>query len=121
MKPARNLLQILLTSTLVGFLCTTSLAQTSFELDETCVVSILNRTVRVQPDGTWRITNVPANFSRIRVRATCVKDGVTLSGQSDLILFEPDINNGFSPFTLGGADPIPESLTLSATTTRLPT
>ena len=52
-------------------------------LDESCTVSILNRTVRVRPDGTWVLPNVPSGFGRVRARATCVRDGVTSSGQSD--------------------------------------
>ena len=31
----------------------------SAQLTQDCVVSILNRTARVQPDGSWRIDNVP--------------------------------------------------------------
>src|SRR5690242_9079548 len=52
-------------------------------LDDRCVVSILNRVAHVQPDGTWRIENVPTNFGPLRARATCVVDGHTYSGQSD--------------------------------------
>ncbi len=45
------------------------------QLDENCVISILNRTAQVQPDGSWRIDNVPANFGAVRARATCVERG----------------------------------------------
>ena len=88
-------------------------------LDESCVVSILNRSARVAADGTWRIDNVPANFGLVRVRATCVKNGVTMSGQSDFISLEADINNGFSPFGLGNATPIPSTILLTAPSTTL--
>src|SRR5215813_4244322 len=50
-------------------------------LDETCVVSILNRTTQVRPDGTWNLPNVPANFGSVRARATCERDGISLFGQ----------------------------------------
>ena len=53
------------------------------QLNENCVVSVLNRTVQVKPDGTWVLPNVPANFSQMWARATCVENGVTRSGQSD--------------------------------------
>ena len=119
MKFVGGLIRILLTSGLVGLLSFSSFAQEPTELDETCVVSILNRTANVQPDGSWSIPNVPANFGRVRVRATCVREGVTLSGQSDFIIFEPNIANGFSPFGLGAVDPIAESLTISSPTTTL--
>ncbi len=29
------------------------------QLNEDCTISILNRTANVQPDGSWRIDNVP--------------------------------------------------------------
>ena len=32
------------------------------QLNENCVISILNRTAQVQPDGSWRIVNVPGSF-----------------------------------------------------------
>src|SRR4051812_29187298 len=84
---------------------TVAVAQIPSLLDSSCVVSVLNRSAQVQPDGTWQIDNVPANFGLVRVRATCVKDGITLSGQSDLINLEANIVNGFSPFPLGNSSP----------------
>ncbi len=36
------------------------------QLNENCVISILNRTAQVQPDGSWRVTNVPAKFGGLR-------------------------------------------------------
>ena len=45
------------------------------QLDDTCMVSALNRTAPVQPGGTWVLPNVPANLGMVRVRATCVSAG----------------------------------------------
>lgn len=56
------------------------------QLNENCVVSVLNRTANVNPDGTWTIPNTPANFGWLRARATCVEGGVSRSGQSDFFL-----------------------------------
>lgn len=111
MKPhySSNASRILSRGILVCLLAA-SLPCQAQELDENCVVSILNRTARVQADGTWRIDNVPATFEKARVRVTCVRDGVTTSGQSDFITFEPGIVNGFSPVGLGLFDPIPDRL-----------
>ena len=53
------------------------------QLNETCTVSILNRTARVDPNGDWLLPNVPANLGQVRMRATCVENGLTLSGQTD--------------------------------------
>ena len=84
-------------------------------LDENCTISILNRTAQVQPDGSWRIDNVPANFGAVRARATCVEGGVTLSGQSGLFDVEEGIVNGFdAEIVLGSATPIPVSLAMSS-------
>lgn len=41
-------------------------------------MSVLNRTASVQPDGTW-FSPVPANQGQVRVRATCVANGVSRS------------------------------------------
>ncbi|MBE7500736.1 MAG: Ig-like domain-containing protein [Verrucomicrobiales bacterium] len=90
-------------------------------LSDDCVVSVLNRTARVRADGTWRIDNVPANFGPVRVRATCVRDGVTYSGQSDFVTLDPNIVNGFSPFALGNAEQIPSTIRITAPGTTLTT
>ena len=46
------------------------------QLNENCTVSVFNRTAQVRPDGTWIVQNAPANFGRVRARATCVEGGV---------------------------------------------
>src|SRR5690242_5507097 len=53
------------------------------QLNQYCTVSVLNRTVRVNPDGTWVLPNVPANTGRVKARATCVQNGVTRFGESE--------------------------------------
>ena len=105
---------LLLATALVLLAPANLVGQTGLDLDTNCIVSILNRSARVKADGTWRIDNVPANMGLVRVRATCVKNGITLSGQSDFINLEPNIENGFSPFALGSATPIPSTLTITA-------
>ena len=106
---------LFLTTIAAWFLqCLQAQSQSQAALDEDCVVSILNRTAQVRADGTWRIDNVPANFGPVRVRATCVKNGITTSGQSDFINIEANIVNGFGPFLIGNASQIPARLSLSA-------
>ena len=86
-------------------------------LDERCTISILNRTARVQPDGSWSIPNVPATLGQVRARATCVFDGVTVSGQSDFFDILPNVVNGFNAdIPLGVVDPIPDFLTITPQT-----
>ncbi len=85
------------------------------QLNENCVISILNRTAQVQPDGSWRGTNVPGSFGSLRARATCVENGVTLTGESRLIAFQAGISNGFdAEIVLGAVDPFPVALAVSA-------
>src|SRR5579864_7928385 len=84
------------------------------QLDQTCTVSALNRTAPVDANGVWILTNVPAGQGQIRVRATCVANGVTRSGQSSLITIPANGvitvgDNSFAQLT-----PIPTQLTLTA-------
>ena len=66
---------------------TPALAQ---QLDEHCTVSVLNRNVRVNPDGSWVLPNIPANFGAVRARVTCVIDGRTVSGESEPFVVPPN-------------------------------
>ena len=90
------------------------------QLNENCTVSILNRTTRVRPDGSWLIDNVPATFGGVRARATCVQNGITQSGQSSFVNVVPNIANAFdADIVLGVTDPVPESLTIASPATTL--
>src|SRR5437016_239417 len=53
----------------------------SAQLNGNCTVAILNRTTKVQPDGSWHLDNIPAGFGLVRARATCVQNGATQFGQ----------------------------------------
>lgn len=88
-------------------------------LDENCVVSVLNRTTRANHDGTWILPSVPANFGPVRARATCVRNGVTLFGQSDLFNLVTNQSVTLPAITLGNASPIPVSISMTAPTTTL--
>jgi hypothetical protein len=90
------------------------------QLDDTCVVSVLNRTVTVQPNGSWVLPNIPANIGRVRARATCVKDGVTTSGQSDFFLVPANgVVSPIPPIAFDAPAPIPSEVTCSAPVTTL--
>lgn len=79
-------------------------------LNENCVVSILNRNVQAKADGTWVLPNVPANFGKVRARATCVQDGVTRYGQSDEFTIPANDSVTLPPIILGPTTPIPAQL-----------
>src|SRR5258707_11208202 len=86
------------------------------KLDENCTVSVLNRTVRVNPDGSWVLPNIPANFGQVKARATCVKNGVTIFGESGFFTIPANGAVNLPPIILGSATQIPVSLKLSPAT-----
>jgi len=88
-------------------------------LDSTCVVAVLNRTTQVNTDGTWILPTIPANFGPVRARATCVRNGVTLFGQSDLFTLAANQSLTLPAITLGNTTPIPTGITISTTTPTL--
>src|SRR5262249_16281003 len=89
------------------------------QLNENCVVSILNRNVSVSPNGSWVLPNVPAGFGTVRARATCVNNGVTVSGQSDLFQINANRMNAIPDIALWATTPIPVRLTLNTSITTL--
>ncbi|ODS22433.1 hypothetical protein AB835_14200 [Candidatus Endobugula sertula] len=82
----------------------------SMDLDKHCTVNIMNRTVQVQPDGSWRMNNVPSFMGRVRARATCVRDGVTTSGQSAFFNLTTNNLNIVEDIFFDDPDPVPVSL-----------
>jgi large repetitive protein len=81
-------------------------------LDANCTIAILNRTVNVQADGSWYLPDVPSGFGSVRARATCIKNGVTTSGQSEFFNVTASRMNSIQSFDLNNADPIPTSLSI---------
>ncbi|HLK48955.1 MAG TPA: Ig-like domain-containing protein [Bryobacteraceae bacterium] len=89
------------------------------QLNQNCIVSVLNRNVQVNADGTWVLPNVPAGYGPVRARATCVQNGITSSGESDFFTVAANGAQNLPAITLGAATPIPASLTLTAPPTPL--
>jgi hypothetical protein len=102
----------------VLMLCTAEdvLAQ---KLNENCTVSVLNRTVRVNPDGSWVLPNIPANFGQVKARATCVQNGVTTSGESDFFTVPANGAVNLPTIRLGSSTQIPMSLGITPGNTSL--
>ena len=88
-------------------------AQPPTRLDENCIVSVLNRNVRVKPDGSWVLPNIPANFGLVRARATCIVDGETISGESAPFLISANGSVDVPPIVLGPTTPIPSALVVT--------
>ena len=89
------------------------------QLSQNCVVSVLNRTVPVNADGTWVLPNIPANFGPVRARATCVSNGVTQFGQSAFFTIPANGSTDVPPIVLGAVTPIPTAITVSSLATTL--
>src|SRR5688500_1313997 len=79
---AKNVLTLSLSAAALAVGVWPTFAQAPPQLDDRCIVSVLNRNVRVKADGTWVLPNIPANFGLVRARATCVFEGLTVSGES---------------------------------------
>jgi len=79
-------------------------------IDETCTISILNRSVQVAADGSWRIDNVPSFMGQVRARATCVREGQTVSGQTGFRTIDPSVLTLFGDFETVADEVIPVSL-----------
>ena len=85
------------------------------QLNQNCVVSVLNRTVPVNVDGTWVLPNIPANFGPVRARATCVSNGVTQFGQSAFFTIPANGSTDVPSIVLGAVTPIPTAIAVSST------
>lgn len=84
------------------------------QLNENCVVSILNRSTQVRPNGTWVVPNIPAGFGPVRARATCLQNGVTRSGQSAFFVIPPNGSVDVPPIVLGAVTPVPTGINVTA-------
>jgi hypothetical protein len=106
-----KIFQMIAVSVLI--LCMVGVGLTQQKLDESCTVSVLNRTVRVNPDGSWVLPNIPANFGQVKARATCVRNGVTTFGESAFFTIPANGAVNLPPIFLGSTTQIPTSLSVT--------
>lgn len=113
-RPTRTSLRALVVAALLVMPATAPPA--AAQLDDSCVVSALNRTAPVQPDGSWVLPNIPANFGQVRVRATCVDaDGsVVRAGQSDFVTVPVNGVLRVPEIVFDAPEAVPATLALSA-------
>src|SRR5436190_15163863 len=83
------------------------------QLNQNCTVSVLNRTVQVNADGSWVLPNVPANFGQVKARATCIQNGVTTFGESAFFTIPSNGVVNLPHIVLGNNSLIPTSLTIT--------
>ncbi len=88
-------------------------------LDTSCTVAILNRTAKVQSDGTYRIFNVPAGTGNSRVRATCIEDGITRYGQTSFYSINANEGTGIGDIDFQASSSVPTALNLSISNSTL--
>jgi hypothetical protein len=91
------------------------------QLNQNCTVSVLNRTVPVNADGTWVLPNVPANFGQVKARATCIQNGQTIFGESAFFTVAANGAVNLPAITLGSSTPIPTSLAIAPVSASLTT
>jgi hypothetical protein len=89
--------------------------------DGVCTVSVLNQTANVQADGSWEIPNIPSTLGPVRARETCIQNGSTQSGSSDLFLITTNQMNAILPLDLGVDAATPVRIDVSAPATNLTT
>src|SRR6266478_1708906 len=82
------------------------------QLNQDCTVSVLNRNVQVNADGSWVLPNIPANFGQVKARATCVQNGLTIFGESAFFTLPPNGAVNLPAIVLGSTTPIPVSLNI---------
>src|SRR6266481_125578 len=103
-------------SAIVSLLATVTclLLPANAQLNQNCIVSVLNRNVQVNADGTWVLPNIPANFGPVRARATCVTNGITQFGQSSFFILPANSSTDVPPIVLGATTPIPGSMSVTS-------
>jgi hypothetical protein len=79
-----------------------------------CTVSVLNQSAYVQSDGSWFVPNVSSEVGPVRARMTCMQNGQTLAGASDLFSVVANQVTAIRPFTTGTAPATPVSVALAA-------
>lgn len=67
----------------------------------------------MNPDGTWVLPNVPANFGQVKARATCIQNGLTIFGESAFFSVPANGAVNLPTITLGATTPIPASLAIA--------
>lgn len=100
----------------------TAFAQDPIELDESCTVTVGNQTAIVRPDGTFLVPNISVFQSRdtglapqlYRVRATCLREGEAITGQSEFFELTPGETTFIADVLPSELDPIPTSISVSA-------
>lgn len=91
-------------------------------LDDNCIATIANRSVQVNPNGTYAIPNIPTDVGFYRVRVICnYSDGTSAQGQSNFVTLFANGNTAIPTIAFGTVTPPPVSIAMSAQTTTFTT
>ena len=98
------------------------------DLTPDCTVTVGNQTALVRPDGTFLVRNVTIFTSAdtgilpqlYRARATCLREGQMLTGQSEFFVLDPGQTAFIADVLPTALDPIPTSITASASAPVVP-
>lgn len=98
-----------------------ALAQ-AIQLDESCTATVGNQVATVGSDGVFLVQNISVFQSRdtgvapqlYRVRATCLRDGDAITGQSEFFELTPGQTTFIADVLPSDLDPIPTSISISA-------
>ena len=110
---ARKPFEVIRSAVVVGSLILCANHSAVAQLNQNCTVSVLNRTVQVNADGSWVLPNVPANFGQVKARATCIQNGVTTFGESAFFTIPSNGVVNLPHIVLGNNSLIPTSLTIT--------
>lgn len=105
-----------------GMQTLSAFCQEPMVIDETCTVTIGNQTAPVRPGGSFIVPNIAVFRSRdtgvapqlYRVRATCIRDGVATTGQSEYFELTPGQTVFVGDVFPTEFDPIPVRIDVSA-------
>src|SRR5713101_2814930 len=115
----RRLFKITLSSWLrlvVAILACVHVTTVAAQLPFNCTANILNRSVQVNPDGTFSIPNVPVDSGGlVRCRVVCKNaDGTTTEGASGFLPLIPNGQTAIPQINFGNISPAPVSIQLTA-------
>src|SRR5215510_2849909 len=92
------------------------------QLNQNCTATIANRSVQVNPDGTYAIPNIPTDVGFYRVRVVCKNaDGTITHGQSPFVTFVANGSTDIPGIVFGTVTPAPVSIAISALSTSFTT
>jgi hypothetical protein len=102
------------------FACEFCNAQDIAELDESCIITILNRNAQIQSDGTFGLGNIPVPQGAFRARIVCEEENGVRKAQS---AFVEGVQNGETDlgeiFITEAEDEIPVFLAITSPATTL--